>query len=201
MPYLLLGLQDVQWAVENSRGARKLARTPHVNQKKKKTKTRKLNNLLSKAPKGNNNKVKDAEFFIKQYRDYYADIEKENECLEAQLQVMEKKLKLDLMLMDLNLADSSKRASKMRMLEEVHRHKTELKVSKKLLQAHKTLYEYQLLGAKGLISNDVGALDSPSAGRILHRSVISSVPLFMFSLSSNNDEYIANVLHHPIYEN
>jgi hypothetical protein len=36
MPYLLLGLQDVQWAVGNSRGARKLARTPHVNQKKKK---------------------------------------------------------------------------------------------------------------------------------------------------------------------
>jgi hypothetical protein len=38
VPYLLLGLQDVQRAVENSRGARKLARTPHVNQKKKKTK-------------------------------------------------------------------------------------------------------------------------------------------------------------------
>jgi hypothetical protein len=36
MSYLLLGLQDVQWAVGNSRGARKLARTPHVNQKKKK---------------------------------------------------------------------------------------------------------------------------------------------------------------------
>jgi hypothetical protein len=36
VPYLLLGLQDVQWAVENSRGARKLARTLHVNQKKKK---------------------------------------------------------------------------------------------------------------------------------------------------------------------
>jgi hypothetical protein len=33
--YLLLGLQDVQWVVENSRGARKLARTPHVNKKKK----------------------------------------------------------------------------------------------------------------------------------------------------------------------
>jgi len=31
-------LQDVQWAVGNSRGARKLARTPHVNQKKKKKK-------------------------------------------------------------------------------------------------------------------------------------------------------------------
>jgi len=36
VPYLLLGLQDVQWAMGNSRGARKLARTPHVNQKKKK---------------------------------------------------------------------------------------------------------------------------------------------------------------------
>jgi hypothetical protein len=35
VPYLLLGLQDVQWAVGNSRGARKLARTLHVNQKKK----------------------------------------------------------------------------------------------------------------------------------------------------------------------
>jgi hypothetical protein len=43
VPYLLLGLQDVQWAVGNSRGARKLARTPHVNQKKKvKTKKKKL---------------------------------------------------------------------------------------------------------------------------------------------------------------
>jgi predicted aldo/keto reductase-like oxidoreductase len=31
-----LGLQDVQWTVENSRVARKLARTPHTNQKKKK---------------------------------------------------------------------------------------------------------------------------------------------------------------------
>ena len=38
VPYLLLGLQDVQWAVGNSRGARKLARTPHVNKKKKKKK-------------------------------------------------------------------------------------------------------------------------------------------------------------------
>jgi len=37
VPYLLLGLQDVQWAVGNSRGTRKLARTPHVNQKKKST--------------------------------------------------------------------------------------------------------------------------------------------------------------------
>ena len=36
VPYLLLGLQGVQWAVGNSRGACKLARTPHVNQKKKK---------------------------------------------------------------------------------------------------------------------------------------------------------------------
>jgi hypothetical protein len=35
VPYLLLGLQDVQWAMGNSRGARKLARTPHVNNKKK----------------------------------------------------------------------------------------------------------------------------------------------------------------------
>jgi hypothetical protein len=34
--YLFLGLQDVQWAVGNSRGARKLTRTPHVNKKKKK---------------------------------------------------------------------------------------------------------------------------------------------------------------------
>jgi hypothetical protein len=38
VPYLLLGLQGVQWAVGNSCGARKLARTPHVNQKKKKKK-------------------------------------------------------------------------------------------------------------------------------------------------------------------
>jgi hypothetical protein len=36
VPYLLLGLQDVQWAMGNSRCARKLARTPHVNKKKKK---------------------------------------------------------------------------------------------------------------------------------------------------------------------
>jgi hypothetical protein len=36
VPYLLLGLQDVQWAVGNSRGARKLARTPHVNKNNKK---------------------------------------------------------------------------------------------------------------------------------------------------------------------
>jgi len=45
VPYLLLGLQDVQWAVGNSRGARKLARTPHVNQKKKN------NNNNKKTPK------------------------------------------------------------------------------------------------------------------------------------------------------
>ena len=38
--YLFLGLQDVQWAVGNSRGARQLARTPHVNQKKKKKLTK-----------------------------------------------------------------------------------------------------------------------------------------------------------------
>jgi hypothetical protein len=38
VPYLFLGLQDVQWAVGNSHGARKLARTTHVNQKKKKKK-------------------------------------------------------------------------------------------------------------------------------------------------------------------
>jgi len=38
VPYLLLGLQDVQWAMGNNRGARKLARTPHVNQKKKNAK-------------------------------------------------------------------------------------------------------------------------------------------------------------------
>jgi hypothetical protein len=41
VPYLFLGLQDVQWIVGNSHGARKLARTPHVNKKnnnkKKKT--------------------------------------------------------------------------------------------------------------------------------------------------------------------
>jgi hypothetical protein len=33
VPYLLLGLQDVQWTMGNSRGARKLARTPHVKKK------------------------------------------------------------------------------------------------------------------------------------------------------------------------
>jgi hypothetical protein len=36
VPYLFLGLQDIQWAVRNSRGACKLARTPHLNNKKKK---------------------------------------------------------------------------------------------------------------------------------------------------------------------
>jgi hypothetical protein len=40
VPYLLLGLQDVQWTMGNSRGARKLARTPHVNKKKKQKKER-----------------------------------------------------------------------------------------------------------------------------------------------------------------
>ena len=38
VPYLLLGLQDVQWAVGNSRGAGKLVRTPHMNKKKNKKK-------------------------------------------------------------------------------------------------------------------------------------------------------------------
>jgi len=45
VPYLLLGLQDVQWAVGNSRGARKLARTPHVKKKKKKERTDKMKTL------------------------------------------------------------------------------------------------------------------------------------------------------------
>jgi len=35
-PTCSLSLQGVQWAVGNSHGARKLARTPHANQKKKK---------------------------------------------------------------------------------------------------------------------------------------------------------------------
>jgi hypothetical protein len=30
-------LQDVQWAVENNRATRKLARTPHTNNNKKKS--------------------------------------------------------------------------------------------------------------------------------------------------------------------
>jgi hypothetical protein len=46
VPYLFLGLQDVQWAVGNSRGARKLARTPHVNQKKKKIINKNKNSQL-----------------------------------------------------------------------------------------------------------------------------------------------------------
>jgi hypothetical protein len=45
VPYLLLGLQDVQRAVGNSRGARKLTRTPHVNKKNKK------NNWIKKTNK------------------------------------------------------------------------------------------------------------------------------------------------------
>jgi hypothetical protein len=45
VPYLLLGLQDVQWVVGNSRGTRKLARTPHVNQKKKKIEVLFLKNI------------------------------------------------------------------------------------------------------------------------------------------------------------
>ena len=48
VPYLLLGLQDVQWAVGNSRGARKLARRPHVNQKKKKEIIKCLINFIFK---------------------------------------------------------------------------------------------------------------------------------------------------------
>jgi len=51
VPYLLLGLQDVQWAMGNSRGARKLARTPHVNQKnQKKKKTINVKNYHFKIP-------------------------------------------------------------------------------------------------------------------------------------------------------
>jgi len=38
--YLLIGLAGCSWAVGNSRGARKLARTPHANQKRKKKKER-----------------------------------------------------------------------------------------------------------------------------------------------------------------
>jgi hypothetical protein len=49
VPYLLLGLQGVQWAVGNSRGARKLARTPHINPKKKNVKKKKQSiNFISK---------------------------------------------------------------------------------------------------------------------------------------------------------
>jgi hypothetical protein len=46
LTYLLLGLQDIQWAVGNSRGMRKLARTPHVNQKKKKKERLRINFLI-----------------------------------------------------------------------------------------------------------------------------------------------------------
>jgi hypothetical protein len=53
VPYLLLGLQDVQWAVGNSRGARKLARTPHVNQKKKITVNFDLIQLLDSSQRDN----------------------------------------------------------------------------------------------------------------------------------------------------
>jgi hypothetical protein len=50
VPYLLLGLQDIQRAVGNSRSARKLARTPHVNpKKKKKDKEARKGNLKKKA--------------------------------------------------------------------------------------------------------------------------------------------------------
>jgi hypothetical protein len=48
VPYLLLGLQDIQWTVGNSRGARKLDPTPHVNQKKKKDN----NEVLKSTEKG-----------------------------------------------------------------------------------------------------------------------------------------------------
>jgi len=54
VPYLLLGLQDVQWAVGNSRGARKLTRTPHVNQKKRKKKRVSLSCLSQVAKVGRN---------------------------------------------------------------------------------------------------------------------------------------------------
>jgi hypothetical protein len=56
--YLLLGLQDVQWAVGNSRGARKLARTPHVNQKTKK-KTKKNKKKKQKKTKKKSYMIKD----------------------------------------------------------------------------------------------------------------------------------------------
>jgi len=42
-----LGLQDIQWAVKNNRGARKLARTPHANPKKKKKNTGIIVKLLT----------------------------------------------------------------------------------------------------------------------------------------------------------
>jgi hypothetical protein len=53
VPYLLLGLQDVQWAVGNSRGARKLARTPHVNKKKNNNKNKDFVFNSSIGEKGN----------------------------------------------------------------------------------------------------------------------------------------------------
>jgi hypothetical protein len=53
VPYLLLGLQDVQWAVGNSRGARKLARTPHVNKKKNNKKNKDFVFNSSIGEKGN----------------------------------------------------------------------------------------------------------------------------------------------------
>jgi hypothetical protein len=59
VPYLLLGLQDVQWAVGNSRGARKLAQTPHVNQKKKKK---------NHGPKGKTTTLIDLRVFSDQYK-------------------------------------------------------------------------------------------------------------------------------------
>jgi hypothetical protein len=49
--------------VGNSRGARKLARTPHVNQKKKKKKERKKENSLM-PQKNCNRKVIGAKWFI-----------------------------------------------------------------------------------------------------------------------------------------
>jgi hypothetical protein len=55
--YLLLGLQDVQWAVGNSRGARKLARTPHVNQKNKKNKKNKKKQKNKKKIKVRNSNI------------------------------------------------------------------------------------------------------------------------------------------------
>jgi len=39
-----LGLQDVQWALGNSRGARKLTQTPHANNKNKKSNRDENNN-------------------------------------------------------------------------------------------------------------------------------------------------------------
>lgn len=42
----------------------------------------------------------DLDVFIMQYREYRAGIEKELECFETQNGILEKKLKLDLMLID-----------------------------------------------------------------------------------------------------